>query len=45
MKKDTVAALWSYLFSEDKKQHPMPPDRSRTLLQKIQTILLRSEKS
>lgn len=37
--KDRLAGLLAFLFAEDKKEHPMPPHRAETLLQKIQNIL------
>ncbi len=37
--KDIIAKLIEFLFSEDKKKHPMPPERANDLQCSIQKQL------
>lgn len=39
MMKDTVATVLYFLFTEDKKEHPMPPGAVKVLFEKIKLWL------
>lgn len=43
--KDTLAAILAFLFSEDKKVHPMPAGKTDSMLRKIQACLGKKENS
>ena len=44
MAKDTLSSILAFLFSEDRKEHPMPPHHKETLLQKIRILLYGKKK-
>lgn len=40
-----VASILTFLFAENKKEHPMPADRAETLLRKIRSLIHRKEEN
>ena len=44
MAKDTLPSILAFLFSEDRKEHPMPPHHTENLLHKIRILLYGSKK-
>jgi hypothetical protein len=41
--KDVAAAVLAFLFTEDKKEHPMPAGARQSLFAKIKAVLYRNE--
>ena len=40
---DRIATILAFLFTEDKKEHPMPQKAADSLLQKIKDFIYRKE--